>query len=262
MNDPNMYDRFSINYDRFVNWDARLSTEIPFLVSELAVLQPKDDGTISILDAACGTGRHVIALEDQGFDCAGADLSAEMVSIAQQNALGANYDIEFKQAGFGELTDAFGEDSFDGLICLGNSLPHVLDEGYLANTFEDFKSVMRKGSKLIIQNRNFDKVMAERSRWMPPQTYREGERTWIFARFYDFDPDGRLTFNILIFDSQAGEDFQQEVVSTRLWPMGKGLLAEYLESAGFTDLKFYGDLAGSDFVIDDSPNLVLTARRR
>ncbi len=260
MNNANMYDQFSKNYDRFVNWDARLSSEIPFLVSELAVLQTKEDRPIIILDAACGTGQHTIALEDQGFDCAGADFSSEMVRIAQQNALEANYDIEFKQAGFGELTDAFGENSFDGLICLGNSLPHVVDERHLANALEDFKSVMRSGGKLIIQNRNFDKVMVERSRWMPPQTYREGERTWIFARFYDFDPDGRLTFNIQIFDSKEGEDFQQQVVSTRLWPMEKDLLVEFLKRAGFIDLKCYGDLGGSDFVLDDSPNLVLTAR--
>ncbi len=33
MNELNMYDKFSQNYDRFVDWDARLSSEIPFLLS-------------------------------------------------------------------------------------------------------------------------------------------------------------------------------------------------------------------------------------
>lgn len=262
MNNDNMYDQFSKNYDRFVNWDERLSSEIPFLVSELVVLEPKDEGKIAILDVACGTGQHAIALQDQGFDCTGADFSSEMVRIAQQNALRANYEIPFAQAGFGKLSDAFGKNVFDGLICLGNSLPHVLDERGLASTLSDFKAVMRRGAKLIIQNRNFDKVMAEQLRFMPPQTYREEDSTWIFARFYDFDTDGRLTFNVQILYSQNEEEFQQQVISTRLWPVGKDPLTEFLNQAGFVNLKFYGDLEGSDFEVGESPNLVITARLR
>ena len=260
MNNSNMYDLFSENYDRFVNWDERLSSEIPFLVSEIAHLEPKDGEKISILDAACGTGQHAIALQDQGFDCAGADFSSEMVRIAKQNAKKSKYEIPFIQAGFGEYSNAFGKNAFDGLVCLGNSLPHVLDEYGLANTFTDFKAIMRKGGKLIIQNRNFDKVVAERLRFMTPQTFRKDDGTWIFARFYDFTPDGRLTFNVQILTSREGEDFQQQVVRTRLWPMGKDLLCEFLKQAGYINLKLYGDLEGSDFDIDESPNLVITAR--
>jgi len=69
-----------------------------------------------------------------------------------------------------------------------------LDEQSLEMTLADFRSVLRSGGKLILQNRNFDQVMKNRSRWMDPQTYREGDKTWLFARFYDFDADNRLTF--------------------------------------------------------------------
>jgi len=256
----NMYDQFSQDYDRFVNWDARLSAEIPFLSGQLASLQPVSEGSASILDAACGTGRHTIALADQGFDCAGADFSKNMIEKARENARIANHQIDFKIAGFGELTERFGENIFDGIVCLGNSLPHVLDESGLASALTDFRTVMRVGGKLILQNRNFDKVLAERSRWMPPQTYNEGESTWVFARFYDFDTDGRLTFNIQILYSQNGGDFTQTVISTRLWPMEKSLLVSFLKKAGFGQFAFYGSLEGEDYIKSESGNLVIVAR--
>lgn len=260
MNDTTIYDEFSDDYDRFVNWDERLALEIPFLTSELA--SQKRDGIqkISLLDAACGTGQHLIALTDEGFEVAGADISAKMVEIAREYAHDANNDIQLRQAGFGQFGEVFGVDKFDGLICLGNSLPHILEEGAMINALTDFKAVLRKGGKLIIQNRNFDSVLRTRNRWMDPQTYREGRNTWIFTRFYDFDPDERITFNIMILSDQGGHEFQHRIISTRLWPLKKAHLVELLERTGFGNMKLYGDLQGSAFNIETSGNLVITAR--
>ncbi|MBW6466597.1 MAG: methyltransferase domain-containing protein [Brevefilum sp.] len=259
MSDTNAYDQFSEDYDRFVNWKARLSLEIPFLASELSTSAGETGGNVSVLDAACGTGHHAIALAAHGFECAGADLSAKMIEIARKNAQAANQDIHFLTAGFGQLSQAFGEQSFDGLICLGNSLPHVLDEPSMIETLADFKAVLRTGGKLIIQNRNFDSVTKDQNRWMDPQIYREGDSTWIFIRFYDFDEDGLITFNILILSSQGGDSFDQQVISTRLWPVKKEKLVQLLELAEFSSIHTYGDLQGSPFSIVSSGNLVITA---
>lgn len=260
MNNDIIYDQFSDDYDRFVNWDERLAFEIPFLTSALFSLNSETNEKASILDAACATGQHLIALTDQGFDCAGADISARMVEIARVNALAANYDIPIKQAGFGQLEEVFGFNKFDGLICLGNSLPHILEQGEMMNTLADFKAMIRPGGKLIIQNRNFDSVLRTRRRWMEPQTYREESKTWIFVRSYDFDPDGRITFNILILSDQNGSEFLQRIISTRLWPIKMTQLVKFLKSSGFVDLQLYGDLQGSSFDLEMSGNLVITAR--
>jgi glycine/sarcosine N-methyltransferase len=259
MNDTNAYDQFSEDYDRFVNWKARLALEIPFLTSELSAPACQTGGTASILDAACGTGHHAVALARQGFECAGADSSAKMIEIAQTNAQSANQDVLFKQAGFGQLFQAFNGQSFDSMICLGNSLPHILDKNKMVEALTDFKAVLRPGGKLIIQNRNFDSVIKDKKRWMDPQTYREGDKTWFFIRFYDFDEDGLITFNILILSSQDGENFDQQVISTRLWPVKKEKMVQLLEQAGFKNIRTYGDLQGSPFLLDSSGNLVITA---
>ena len=259
MNDTRMYDQFSKDYDRFVNWESRLSAELPFLTAAL-----EETGTpaeeMSILDSACGTGQHAIALEKAGFSCSGADFSQAMVSRARENAQLQGMSMTFRQAGFGQLAATFGQDRFDALLCLGNSLPHLLDEFSLADALWDFAAVLKPGGKVILQNRNFDLVLSERSRWMPPQTFREGENTWIFARFYDFDPDGRLTFNIQILHAEGEDSFEQKVISTRLWPMTRDMLVEAMERAGFEALKLFGDLQGSAYEPQTSGNLVITAK--
>jgi glycine/sarcosine N-methyltransferase len=259
MNDQMIYDQFSEDYDRFVNWKERLPYEIPFVITELSALKNGASQQTSILDAACGTGHHMIALKEHGFNVAGADISAKMVEIAWRNARAANLDLELKQTGFGKLANTFGSQVFDGLICLGNSLPHVLDESSMLKSLIDFRAVMRPGGKLIIQNRNFDGVLQTQNRWMDPQTYHEDGKTWIFARFYDFDPDGLITFNIMILFDQGTHEIQQRVISTRLWPIKKTQLEKLLVNAGFNNIRAFGDLQGSDFDKQKSGNLVVTA---
>ena len=67
-----MYDAFSIDYDRFVNWDSRLDFEMPFLLRQLEPLAHPDGRLTRVLDAACATGRHAITLSLNGFAAAGA----------------------------------------------------------------------------------------------------------------------------------------------------------------------------------------------
>lgn len=260
MNDTRMYDEFSAHYDRFVNWEARLSAELPFLKSALNDLRGKPGEKLSILDTACGTGQHAIALTKAGFNCSGADFSEKMVTIAKEKAQQEGFKMTIQQAGFGTLAQTFGEDRFDGLLCLGNSLPHLLEEVSLANAMGDFAAVLKSGGKLIVQNRNFDLVLANRARWMPPQTFRKGDAAWIFARFYDFDADSRLTFNIQILHSEGKGEFHQQVISTRLWPMKKALVEKFLIEAGFHELQFFGNLEGETFNPGSSGNLVITAK--
>lgn len=260
MNDPKMYDEFSEHYDRFANWEERLSAELPFLKSTLNDVKGKPGERLSVLDAACGTGQHAIALTKAGFNCSGADFSQKMVAIAREKEQQEGLKMTFQQAGFGALAQTFGEDRFDGLLCLGNSLPHLLDEVSLADAMIDFTAVLKPGGKLIVQNRNFDMVLATLARWTPPQTFREGDATWIFTRSYDFDNDGRLTFNIQILHNEGRGAFDQEVISTRLWPMKKAILEEFIRKAGFSDLAFFGNLEGDEFDAAGSGNLVISAR--
>jgi 2-polyprenyl-3-methyl-5-hydroxy-6-metoxy-1,4-benzoquinol methylase len=68
-----MYKHLAPIYDYFVNWKSRLAYELPFLVKEISSLG-RNPHELKVLDAACGTGRHAIALANEGFQMSGADL--------------------------------------------------------------------------------------------------------------------------------------------------------------------------------------------
>ncbi|HSR12985.1 MAG TPA: class I SAM-dependent methyltransferase, partial [Thermodesulfobacteriota bacterium] len=113
------YDRLAGLFDVMTDWDARLNHEMPFLVRVL-----KKNGAGTVLDVACGTGRHAIALAAQGYSCMGCDSSRGMIAMARENARRFGADVRFEIADFSALS-AISE-TFDAVLCLGNSLPHLL----------------------------------------------------------------------------------------------------------------------------------------
>jgi SAM-dependent methyltransferase len=253
-----MYDSLSKDYDYFVNWPERLAYELPFIEAQIASAVGSSR-PVKVLDAACGTGMHAIALAQRGYVAAGADLSAGMIEQAVANAVSAGVQVDFQVAGFGALAGKFS--GYDALLCLGNSLPHVLSLSELANTLVDFRGCLRPGGLLLVQQRNFDAVLAQRSRWMKSERAgRTGEQEWLFVRFYDFDPDGLITFNIITLRRAGQGEWQQKVDSTRLYPLRRDELAPALEAAGFTQIACYGSLSGEPFDPHGSGNLVLSGR--
>jgi len=248
-----LYDQLSVVYDRFVDWPARLPFELPFLEKLLA-----DAGARRVLDAACGTGQHAIALAKAGFDVVGADLSQPMVEVARRNAEQAGVHAKFVAAGFGELAEKTAG-PFDALLCLGNSIPHVNDLAHLTAVLRDFRAVLRPGGLLLLQQRNFDMVLRRRERFLPPQVHTAGEDEWLFFRYYDFLEDGRLRFNmVMVHRSPAGDTCQME--STLLLPLTSAQLLPACADAGFADLALYGSMQGEPFDPEHSSDLVLVER--
>jgi len=258
------YDAFSIDYDHFVNWEERFNTEMPFLLSTLETVKTDSNQPVRVLDAACGTGMHAIRLAQEGYDTAGTDISPEMIKRAQANARTAQASAVFKTAGFGEISDKLFKSPllpFDAVLCLGNSLPHLLTRGAVHTALLDMGTCLRPGGVLILQNRNFDLVMAEKQRWLGTQSHTDGEKDWLFFRFYDFDPDGLITFNIIRFIRHNNERWQENISSIRLSPIKKNVLVELLQESGFTDIGTYGAMADQPFDPHASGNLVITARK-
>ena len=252
-----MYDQFSSEYDRFVNWKSRLAYEMPLLEQLLKPLR-LPDRLVRVLDAACGTGMHAIELARRGFSASGADLSRGMIERARQNAGAAGVTVRFEASGFGSLAATFGAVSQDAVLCLGNSLPHAVNAADQAAALADFAACLRPGGRLIIQNRNFDKVMASRERWMEPQSQRDGEGEVVFLRFYDYRPDGLIDFNIVTL-RRVESGWQQSVTTTQLYPLRQAELAAGLAQAGFGAVQTFGSMDGSPYQPATSDNLVVSA---
>jgi glycine/sarcosine N-methyltransferase len=265
-----LYDALSDDYDRFVNWESRLAYEMPFIEGAL-----READARRVLDVACGTGMHAIELARRSYKVIGTDLSALMIEQARENAAAAEVEARFVVAGFGELAEKLalstvlsevegiveeGGGLFDAVLCLGNSLPHALGAEDLDNALVDFAAVLRPGGLLLVQNRNFDAVLARRERFMGPEAHREGDHEWLFVRFYDFNSDSTLTFNMLILRRDAEGKWSQQAESTEVRPLTHSELAASLTAAGFTKIVCYGDMQGAPFDPENSSNLITVAK--
>ncbi len=98
-----MYNTFSQDYDRFVNWQRRLAYELPFLEKQIDQLKGQLGRPLDILDTACGTGMHAIALAKLGHQVRAADLFLEMVAKGEENARTAGVQIDYAAAGLGDM---------------------------------------------------------------------------------------------------------------------------------------------------------------
>jgi len=254
MSYTDLWDTLSANYDRFVNWEQRLDREMPFLESHLA-----SQGARRVLDVACGTGHHAIALAQRGYEVVGTDVSEGMVDRARQNAESAGVTATFHEVGFGHLREAVKE-PFDALLCLGNSLPSVITEEALDVALADMAGLLAPGGLIVIQNLNYDRVWPRRERFMPLQTYQQGEEEWLFFRFVDFHQE-TLTFNMVVLH-RNGDVWDYAAEATELRPILSKDLKRLLERSGLTNVDFYGDYDQNPYQKDASGDLIVVARKK
>src|SRR5512135_441308 len=85
---PAFYDALAPLFDVMTDWEARLSAEGPFL---RAVLDA--GGAHRVLDSACGSGGHSLALARWGYVVAGADASPGMIALAETRAAEAGLEV-------------------------------------------------------------------------------------------------------------------------------------------------------------------------
>jgi len=253
MSNVPLYDDMGADYDRFVDWESRLAFELPALDRLLASHHAQ-----RVVDAACGTGRHAIALAQRGYQVVGADLSAAMVARARENAAAAGVDVPFFQAGLGELAAAVAGPA-DAVLCLGHSLPHLLSAEEVAAALDDFAHVLRPAGLLLVQNRNDERLLAQGQRFLPISVHSEGEEEWLFLRFLDLDPQ-RISFHMVTLHRDA-QGWHQRVSTTTHRPIPRAELDAGLQAAGFGKIAFYGSWNLDAFDATRSGDLVIVAER-
>jgi SAM-dependent methyltransferase len=167
-------------YDVFVDWKGRLGREMPGLKRRLR----KADAH-RVLDVGCGTGRHVRALLDAGFDAHGADVSEDML-VRARACVGEETRLHAWRLGDPAPAALAAAGPFDAVVCLGNVWPQVTGESDVATALEALRRLLRPGGLLLI---GLKAVAVRRDAGNPylPLLKREHEgRTLFFVRFADF----------------------------------------------------------------------------
>jgi SAM-dependent methyltransferase len=77
----------------------------------------------SLLELACGTGRHAFELEKLGYEILATDYSSDLLNVARQNAAARESGVEFALQDMRSL--AFPGKKFDAAYCLFDSIGYV-----------------------------------------------------------------------------------------------------------------------------------------
>ena len=247
------YDNLAADYDRVIRWERRLKVEKPLFQSLWDRFNVR-----SVLDAACGTGRHLAMFLDEGLNAVGSDESPEMIAHAAE-VLGQSGHAPAGRLFTAPWTElgAVMDRRFDAVLCIGNSLPYLMDLNVFHASLHALWERRNPDGVVVVQFKNFDKLIAEKQRFLPLQAT-SGPVESIAVRMYDYHPD-HIDFNVLMLEKIEGEWKMRHRV-TPLKPYHAEDAAACFKALG-AQVEVYGSLALAPYDRAKSDDVVILAYR-
>jgi SAM-dependent methyltransferase len=250
-----VFNDFSEAYDVMFPWEKRMEGERKFY-GELF----EREGVTSVLDCACGTGRHAVLFARLGLRSAGSDLSPEMIKAARRMALTAGVPLDLRVSSFTELSRNFQpSERYDAVVCVGNSLTLAPTDDDVALALREMHGRLNDGGIAVLHIFNWDRVVREKIRIMPASRGMLGMRDLTFLRVFSHDDEG-IRLQIVVMERKE-EGVETTVLTARQRPVGPELLLRYLKEAGFGQVECYADQRLNPFDAEASDNLWVVARR-
>ncbi len=114
----------------------------------------------SILDMACGFGRHSLAFSKHGYSVSGIDLNPNFIQEASEKAAELGLDVRFLCA---DMRNFIEPEIFDNIVIMYNSF------GYFQDPQDDWKVLdncllsLKPGGKLLLSVVSREHIMQNRS---------------------------------------------------------------------------------------------------
>ena len=216
-------DEFVDQWDDLINWDGRTEGEGDFFIREL-----KDRNVSKVLDAATGTGYHSVRLIRAGFEVHSADGKKNMLTKAFKNAEKRDIILRTIHCDWRELTQNVHE-TYDAVICLGNSFTHLFEEGDRRKVLAEFYSALKPDGVLILDQRNYD-VMLDKGYTNKHKYYYVGDNV-------EANPES-INDDLVRFRYKFPNN---SVHHLNMFPLRKEYTQSLLKQAGFQKVQTYGD---------------------
>jgi len=201
----------------------------------------------SVLDMACGAGRHAITFAKLGFKVTAVDISQLLISEAKKSAEQEDVELDFVLS---DILEFETNKKFDLVVNLFTSI------GYFDND-EDNYAVIKKaydllndGGYFVLDYFNKDFLLKN----IIPMTIFSENGTRITQN--RSIKGTRIVKKITIENNGASEEFYESV---RLYSYEEILTC--LKNAGFTIEKQYGDYFGNNYESKTSPRLIIFAMK-
>ena len=250
------FDNLSLVYDRSINWDARLKRELPFILDALS-----ESGGTRVLDMACGSGRHSVALALEGADVVGFDSSTSMIQAAKKLAAENGVAARFMVADMTNLETVLKE-KFDLIVCLGNSLALVPSLLEVKKLLSAVHSLLNSKGIFVAQVLNFEQIKKTKSRFFQPKggVTSEGDQV-IFARFFTHLKPEESTTLVLTSFVKSSEGWSTTISLQSVLQLDQEALTQAVRAAGFGQFDVYSDYRSNPFTGTEHRNLVIKTRK-
>jgi 2-polyprenyl-3-methyl-5-hydroxy-6-metoxy-1,4-benzoquinol methylase len=197
----------------------------------------------SILDAACGAGRHSIKFAEKGFQVTGFDLSETLLDIAVFESSKRDLQINFQNS---DLRHFYSKEKFDLVLSLFTSF------GYFNSDEENFLFVQNAYEML---NKNGYYVLDYLNQeFLKENLVNKTEKIVDGKEILEnrYISDGRVNKKITI---KKGNEISEYLESVKLYSYSE--LAEKFGDLGFKVVKVFGDYLGHNYQNESSERCII-----
>ena len=235
----------SKRYYQTVDVKQRLSVELPDLLKVFKTNKVKN-----VLDVGCGTGDHVIALAEKGFNGIGIDRSSSMIRESHKRltkvSQAERQRVKFLTGEYEDLISNLGQgEKPDVVMFLGNTISH--NPYNFEAVIKETAKVLPENGVMIFQIENFEKVFKKQNGLLEFNRVKTDYEVspfveHIFVEYLDpsRDRDKTILKTFAIFDFDGKRWKFYGLRSTLFAYVTKEKIEKVLKASGYKDISFYG----------------------
>lgn len=199
----------------------------------------------NVLDIAAGSGRHALLFAKKRFNVTAVDLSANLLSVARNNALKDNLNIEFIHS---DIRHFDPQQNYDLILNLFTSFGYFEKDEDNYSVLSKAYSLLRKEGYFVFDY--FNKNYIEKNLVKNTMDELDGK----IIKQKRFIKGKRILKEITIDNNGKINKF---IESVRMFSYNE--LITMLKKIGFHIVKIFGNIDGNSFILESSPRIIIIA---
>ena len=216
----------------FIDWEKRRVGEDGFLVKQF-----KQHNIKKVFDASLGDGCDSVYLLKEGFDVTSNEIDNVFLEKARLNAKEDGVELKLTYLDWRNLDKELEEESFDAVICLGNSLTYLFKQKDQLQALDQFKRLLKKGGVLIVDERNYQYILDNKEEILKGNFKYSGDYVYCGDKVHGVPVE--ITDNKVKMEYTHSENGKKGYLV--LYPFKRGDVKGLLEKTGFSTIQQFSD---------------------
>ena len=216
----------------YPDWSKSLKNQGEMLDS---VIREMWGGVSDILDVSCGIGTQTLGLSYIGYNVTASDLSPESVDRAKKEAAKRHLSVSFSVA---DMRRSFEhhQRQFDVVISCDNSVPHLLSDEDILQTFRELFNCTRPEGGCLISVRDYETEDLSKQQIKPYGILEDNDIRWLIWQVWDPSPP---TYDVTMYfvEDRGNPVCNTHVFKSTYYAVGISVLVDLMQRAGFEDVR-------------------------